>query len=224
MRLVLPLLLAMALPAAAQIRPFNCVGAAGLEDDNFAVSFAPRSATLGEEARSPLAAAAELARQAPERNICVLGHALSTEGGATTGQRLAAVTGAVIIEAGLQAQLATQRLHMVDAEERLVPYVVEAAAVQAQGELVVEQVIATQVHHIVGALDTPGIDGAEITTVVAGVAVTARLQLAALQTQAIQRIVVEDEAKRKALALAEDADEETIILTIIAEAVQHYYA
>lgn len=90
---VLPLLLllgAAAPPAAAQPRSFSCVGAEWLEDDVFAIPFARMSATVEEAARAPLAAAAALARANPLRLICVLGHAAADEGGATTGQRLAA--------------------------------------------------------------------------------------------------------------------------------------
>lgn len=86
-------------PAAAQSRSFNCVGAELLEDDVFAVPFARASATIEEEpARSPLAAAAQLARGQPERLICVLGHAAADEGGATTGQRLAASRARAVAE------------------------------------------------------------------------------------------------------------------------------
>jgi hypothetical protein len=61
--------------AAAQVRPFNCVGAEQLEGDVFAIPFARRAATPGESARGNLEAAAELAKREPERNLCVLGHA-----------------------------------------------------------------------------------------------------------------------------------------------------
>jgi len=91
---VLPLLLAalllgLALPAQAQPRAFNCVGAERLEDDVFEVPFTPRSARPGAAARTPVAAAAALAKEAPERNICVLGHA-AREGGQSTSTQLAA--------------------------------------------------------------------------------------------------------------------------------------
>jgi hypothetical protein len=86
----LVLLLALAAtPAMAQLRPFNCAGALLLEDDVFEVPFARRGDRLGEAARSPLAAAAELAREQPERNICILGFALD-EGGQQTATALAA--------------------------------------------------------------------------------------------------------------------------------------
>lgn len=82
------LLLFLLLPslALAQPRPFTCVGAERLEDDVFAVPFARRSATLSEAGRAALDAAAELAREAPERNICVLGHADRTAGAETSTQ------------------------------------------------------------------------------------------------------------------------------------------
>lgn len=83
------LLLGFVLPAMAQPREFNCVGAERLEDDVFEVPFTPRSARPGEAARTPVAAAAALAKEAPERNICVLGHAVR-EGGQTTSTQLAA--------------------------------------------------------------------------------------------------------------------------------------
>lgn len=88
-RLALTLVL-LTTSAWSQVREFNCVGAAALDDDTFAITFPPRGDQPGEDDRSPLRAAAELARSAPARNICVLGHALATEGGATTGARLAA--------------------------------------------------------------------------------------------------------------------------------------
>ncbi|MGG5809334.1 OmpA family protein [Falsiroseomonas sp. CW058] len=75
--------------AAAQPRPFNCVGAEQLEDDVLAVPFARGSATLREAGRAPIAAAAELAKETPERNICVLGHA-DRSAGAETSTQLAA--------------------------------------------------------------------------------------------------------------------------------------
>jgi outer membrane protein OmpA-like peptidoglycan-associated protein len=90
MRLALLLLaLLLASPAQAQLRPFSCAGALLLEDDVFEVPFARSSDRLGEAARSPLAAAAELAREDASRNLCVLGFALD-EGGAQTATALAA--------------------------------------------------------------------------------------------------------------------------------------
>ncbi len=92
------LLLAAALPAAAQPRPFSCVGAEQLEDDVFDIPFAPGTARLGPAAASPLAAAAERAAAAPDRHICVLGHA-DREGGAQTATRLAARRAGAVAEA-----------------------------------------------------------------------------------------------------------------------------
>ncbi len=86
-------------PAPAQPRPFNCVGANDLEDDVFAIPFAPRSTEPGEAARGNLEAAAELAKREPERNLCVLGHAGPQEGGATTGARLAAKRAGAVADA-----------------------------------------------------------------------------------------------------------------------------
>lgn len=82
------LLAALLLPglAFAQPRPFSCVGAEALEDDVFAIPFARGSATLRDSTRAVLDAAAELAAQAPERNICVLGHADRTAGAETSTQ------------------------------------------------------------------------------------------------------------------------------------------
>jgi outer membrane protein OmpA-like peptidoglycan-associated protein len=87
-RLVVLALLA-ATPAAAQIRPFNCVGAEHLEDDVFSVPFARNSARVTDAARTPLAAAEALLRENPDRVACLLGHA-GQEGGAATSIRLAA--------------------------------------------------------------------------------------------------------------------------------------
>jgi outer membrane protein OmpA-like peptidoglycan-associated protein len=87
-RLVLLLLALLATPAAAQIRPFSCVGAEQVEDDVFAIPFARGSTRIEEEARSPLAAAEALLKAEPDRVACLLGHA-GQEGGATTSIRLA---------------------------------------------------------------------------------------------------------------------------------------
>lgn len=87
-RLALALLLVPAI-AAAQPRPFNCVGAEALEDDVFAVPFTRGNATLRENSRAPLDAAAELAKEAPGRNLCVLGHA-DRSAGAESSTQLAA--------------------------------------------------------------------------------------------------------------------------------------
>lgn len=88
--LLLPALLGLPVLAVAQPRPFNCVGAEKLEDDVFAIPFAPRAAVPDEASRSNLAVVAALARAAPERMLCVLGHAGPQEGGANTGTQLAA--------------------------------------------------------------------------------------------------------------------------------------
>jgi hypothetical protein len=93
------LLLSLPGAAAAQLRPFNCVGAEQLEEDVFAVPFAPRAATPGEAGRGTLEAAAELAKREPERNLCVLGHAGPREGGATTGAKLAAKRAGAVADA-----------------------------------------------------------------------------------------------------------------------------
>lgn len=91
---MIPLVLAafLLLPgvAASQPRPFNCVGADQLEDDVFAIPFTRGAATPDESARANLDAAAALAAQAPDRLICVFGHAGPQEGGAQTGVQLAA--------------------------------------------------------------------------------------------------------------------------------------
>lgn len=86
---LLVLALLAATPAAAQIRPFSCVGAEQVEDDVFSVPFAQGSARVMEAARSALAAAEEALRADPDRVACLLGHA-GQEGGASTSIRLAA--------------------------------------------------------------------------------------------------------------------------------------
>ena len=97
--LLLPPLLLSPGAAAAQLRPFNCVGAEQLEEDVFAIPFAPRAATPGEAARGNLEAAAALAKREPERNLCVLGHADPQEGGAATGAKLAARRAGAVADA-----------------------------------------------------------------------------------------------------------------------------
>lgn len=82
-RLLVLLLLLPGL-ALAQPRPFGCVGAEDLEDDVFAVPFARGSDRLSDAARNGIEAAAALARNAPERNICVLGHADRGQGAQTS--------------------------------------------------------------------------------------------------------------------------------------------
>ena len=83
-------LLLLPAEAIAQPRPFNCVGAEQLEEDVFAISFAWGATVPSDAARSNLLAAAERAKQAPERMLCVLGHAGPQEGGAQAGLALAA--------------------------------------------------------------------------------------------------------------------------------------
>jgi outer membrane protein OmpA-like peptidoglycan-associated protein len=91
MRFLLPFaaLVLAADPAAAQLRPFSCVGAERLEDDVIAVPFARGSATIGPAGRAAIATAASQAAAQPERNVCVLGHA-ERSAGAETGTQLAA--------------------------------------------------------------------------------------------------------------------------------------
>jgi outer membrane protein OmpA-like peptidoglycan-associated protein len=96
---VLPAPLLSPGPALAQPRPFNCVGAERLEDDVFAIPFAPRKAAPNEAARGNLEAAAALAKREPERNLCVLGHADPQEGGAATGAKLAARRAGAVADA-----------------------------------------------------------------------------------------------------------------------------
>lgn len=102
-RMAVGLLLALlCLPgeaAAVEPRSFNCVGAERLEDDVFAIPFTPRSAKPGPAAQGNLEAAAAVAKQQPERNICVLGHAGAQEGGVNTGLQLAARRAAAVAEA-----------------------------------------------------------------------------------------------------------------------------
>lgn len=90
---------ALTAPASAQPRPFNCVGAEQLEDDVFAIPFDRNAAAPGEAARANLEAVAALARAAPERSLCVLGHAGMQEGGARTGLQLAARRAGAVAEA-----------------------------------------------------------------------------------------------------------------------------
>lgn len=104
------LLLAAALSwpviAVAQPRAFSCVGAEQLEDDVFAVPFTSGSTRLNAAGQSAVAAAAALARDAPERNICVLGHADRTAGAATStqtaAQRARAVATALSAQQGIE--------------------------------------------------------------------------------------------------------------------------
>jgi len=81
-----------ALPGAAlaQPRDFSCVGAERLEEDAVLVSFARGTHSLTPETIAALTPLAEAAKEALERNFCVLGFAASPEGGAQTASRLAA--------------------------------------------------------------------------------------------------------------------------------------
>lgn len=132
-RLALALMLSAA-PAMAQPRDFNCVGAAELQDDAFAITFPVRGDRVGDDARSPLRAAAELARGAPARNICVLGHALGTEGGATTGARLAARRAAAV--ALELSRLGIER-DRIRAEARVAGFTRSSAARPSRGATIV---------------------------------------------------------------------------------------
>lgn len=76
--------------AMAQPRDFSCVGTERLEEDAVLVSFARGTDGLTAETIAALTPLADAAKQAPERNFCVLGFAASPEGGAQTASRLAA--------------------------------------------------------------------------------------------------------------------------------------
>jgi len=119
---LVPLLLAAG-AAQAQPRPFNCIGAERLEDDVFAIPFAPRTAAPGEAARANLAAVAALAKESPERNLCVLGHAGGQEGGATTSRDLAARRARAVAAALAQAGVERDR---VRAEARTAAFSAQA--------------------------------------------------------------------------------------------------
>ena len=84
------LLLAVSSPAAAQLRDFSCVGAERLAQDAVSLDFARGADRLAPEAAALLAPLAERAKEAIERNVCVLGFAAGPEGGAETASRLAA--------------------------------------------------------------------------------------------------------------------------------------
>lgn len=96
-------------PALAQPRSFSCIGAEQIEDDTVAIPFARGSATIGEDARSALAAALDAARAAPGSNLCILGHA-GQEGGATTTTRLAAARARAVAERLTAAGIETDRI------------------------------------------------------------------------------------------------------------------
>jgi hypothetical protein len=106
---LLPLLALLAGPAAAQPRDFRCVGAEDLEDDVFAVPFAPGRNALTDAARGGLAAAAEAARAAPGRNLCVLGHGDRGQG-AEAGVRLAAQRARAVAQALAEAGVERDRI------------------------------------------------------------------------------------------------------------------
>lgn len=118
--LLVPLLLPPPLgTAAAQPRPFNCVGAELLEDEVFEIPFDPRAAVPAKGAQGNLEAAAALAKAQPERLLCVLGHAGPQEGGATTGTQLAARRARAVAEA--LAKLGVER-DRIRAEARVAAF------------------------------------------------------------------------------------------------------
>ena len=84
--------------AQAPRRDFSCVGAERLEDDVFAIPFRSGNAQVTEAARSGLAAAAQLIKTEPDRDVCVLGHS-DREGGQTSNVRLAASRARAVAEA-----------------------------------------------------------------------------------------------------------------------------
>ncbi|MCU0886682.1 MAG: hypothetical protein MUC64_01475 [Rubritepida sp.] len=91
MRALLVLLAALAAsPAAAQLRPFSCVGVEQLEEEAVVITFVRDSDRVGNAALELLAPFVAAARAEPQRNICVLGFAGPDEGGAETQSRLAA--------------------------------------------------------------------------------------------------------------------------------------
>jgi outer membrane protein OmpA-like peptidoglycan-associated protein len=106
---LLAALLILAAPAAAQPRPFSCVGAELLEDDVFAVAFARGADRLDEAARSAIAAAVELAIETQERTLCVLGHADRGQGAGTSTQ-LAARRARVVADALAASGIARERI------------------------------------------------------------------------------------------------------------------
>jgi outer membrane protein OmpA-like peptidoglycan-associated protein len=106
-------------PALAQPRAFNCIGAERLEDDVFAVPFARGSARLTDAGRTALVAAAALAAEDPDRNLCVLGHA-DRGGGAGTSTQLAAQR-ARAVAAALSSQQRIER-DRIRAEARVGAY------------------------------------------------------------------------------------------------------
>lgn len=119
--------------AHAQLRPFTCVEAELLEDDVFAIPFGRGSATVTPAARANLDAAAALAQSEPQRNICVLGHVSSQEGGAETGRRLAARRARAVAEALAERGVERDR---VRAEARVASFS-ESAEVPAERRAIV---------------------------------------------------------------------------------------
>lgn len=95
--------------ALAQPRDFSCVGAEALEDDVYAIPFAPGRDRLTEAARSGLDSAAALARQAPERTLCVLGHADRRQG-AETSTQLAARRARAVADGLAERGVARERI------------------------------------------------------------------------------------------------------------------
>lgn len=79
-----------AAPAAAQIRPFSCVGAERLEGEAVVIPFQRGSDRVSHAALEALAPLVAAARAEPGRNLCILGFAGAEEGGAETQSRLAA--------------------------------------------------------------------------------------------------------------------------------------
>jgi hypothetical protein len=108
------LTLAFAAPALAQppnrpAQSFNCIGAEELEDDVFAIPFAAGRDRLTDAARANLDAAIRLLKRDPDRNACILGHALR-EGGQQTSVQLAARRARAVREALRAAGLPESRL------------------------------------------------------------------------------------------------------------------
>ena len=88
--LALPLAAGLAAPAAAQLRPFSCIGAERLEADAVTIGFTRGSDRVGNTALEVLGPFAAAAREAPGRNICIIAFAAADEGGAETQSALAA--------------------------------------------------------------------------------------------------------------------------------------
>lgn len=84
------LLALLALPAAAQVREFSCVGAEQLTEDAAFLPFALRRDRVEPDALAPVEAIVAKAQEDRARNLCVLGFAAPQEGGAETASRLAA--------------------------------------------------------------------------------------------------------------------------------------